>query len=95
MTDKYSDLKKAAEAANDESRPAYEQGAGVRYLMENMTAGAVLALIAENDALRKDAERYRCFRDKAKCWEAREVPGMAPDRMDAFMDEIIAREDGR
>lgn len=52
-------------------------------------------LKAENEALRKDAERYRWFRDGAGYCDTRDIPGMAPARMDAFIDTAMAKERGQ
>jgi hypothetical protein len=49
----------------------------------------------ENEALRKDAERYRWLRDGAGYCDTRDIPGMAPARMDAFIDAALAKERGQ
>lgn len=55
--------------------------------------GAVNGAVAlENEALRKDAERYRWLRDGAGYCDTRDIPGMAPARMDAFIDAAMAKE---
>gem|GEM_PF-5107772 len=45
--------------------------------------------------LRKDAERYRWLRDGAGYCDTRDIPGMAPARMDAFIDTAMAKERGQ
>ena len=52
-------------------------------------------LKAENEALRKDAERYRWLRDGAGYCDARDIPGMAPARMDEFIDAALVKERGQ
>lgn len=42
------------------------------------------------DGLRKDAERYRWLRDGAGYCDTRDIPGMAPTRMDEFIDAAIS-----
>jgi hypothetical protein len=42
--------------------------------------------------LREDAERYRWLRDGAGYCDTRDIPGMAPARMDAFIDAAMAQE---
>lgn len=49
-------------------------------------------LKVENEVLRKDAERYRWLRDGAGYCDTRDIPGMAPARMDAFIDTAMAKE---
>lgn len=46
---------------------------------------------AENESLRKDAERYRWLRDGAGYCDTRDIPGMAPARMDAFIDAALGQ----
>ncbi len=46
------------------------------------------------DTLRKDADRYRWLRDGAGYYDTREIPGMAPARMDAFIDAAMSNEAG-
>lgn len=48
-------------------------------------------LEAEVEALRKDAERYRWLRDGAGYCDTRDIPGMAPTRMDEFIDAAITK----
>lgn len=50
-------------------------------------------LKAENEALRKDAQRYRWLRDDAGYCDTRDIPGMAPARMDAFIDAAMTKEE--
>ncbi|WP_312387690.1 hypothetical protein [Pseudomonas sp.] len=57
--------------------------------------GTVLQLKTESEALRKDAERYRWLRDGAGYCDTRDIPGMAPARMDAFIDAAMAKERAR
>ncbi|WGV20451.1 ead/Ea22-like family protein [Pseudomonas putida] len=52
---------------------------------------SILDLLDENEALRKDAERYRWLRDGAGYCDTRDIPGMAPARMDAFIDAAMAK----
>lgn len=57
---------------------------------------AVNAAVAlENEALCKDAERYRWLRDGAGYCDTRDIPGMAPARMDSFIDAALAKERGQ
>lgn len=49
------------------------------------------ALLAERDALAKDAERYRWLR-RAGYADIRDIPAMAPTRMDEFIDAALQRE---
>lgn len=49
-------------------------------------------LKVENDGLRTDAERYRWLRDGAGYCDTRDIPGMAPARMDAFIDAAMGKE---
>lgn len=104
MTD-YSELKRLAEAAT--AGPWVSGGNWVSTVRGNSVAdcprgdeefiaaanpAAVLALIAENEALRKDAERYRWLRDGAGYCDTRDIPGMAPARMDDFIDQAMSKE---
>ncbi|MFJ3121280.1 hypothetical protein ACIPI6_32725 [Pseudomonas protegens] len=41
--------------------------------------------------LRKDAERYRWLRDGAGYCDTRDIPGMAPARMDEFIDAAMGK----
>lgn len=50
-------------------------------------------LKAENEALRKDADRYRWLRDGAGYCDTRDIPGMAPARMDEFIDSAKSKGD--
>lgn len=47
--------------------------------------------LAEIEVLRKDAERYRRLRDGAGYCDTRDIPGMAPARMDEFIDAAITK----
>ena len=49
------------------------------------------ALLAERDALKKDAERYRWLR-RAGYADIRDIPAMAPTRMDEFIDAALQGE---
>lgn len=44
------------------------------------------------DRDRLDAERYRWIRDGAGYCDTRDIPGMAPGRMDAFIDAALGKE---
>lgn len=44
---------------------------------------------AENAELAKDAGRYRWMRDGAGYCETRDIPGMAPVRMDEYIDAAM------
>lgn len=49
---------------------------------------------AQNDViagLRKDADRYRWLRDGAGYCDTRDIPGMAPARMDEFIDAAMGK----
>lgn len=59
---------------------------------EVVMAEAYDQLKAENEALRKDAERYRWLRDEAGYCDTRDIPGMAPARMDSHIDAAVAKE---
>jgi len=48
-------------------------------------------LKAENETLLKDAQRYRWLRDGAGYCDTRDIPGMAPARMDEFIDEAMRK----
>ena len=39
----------------------------------------------------RDAERYRWMRDGSGYCDTRDIPGMAPARMDAFIDAKLGR----
>lgn len=62
---------------------------------EVVMASAYDELKAESETLRKDAERYRWLRDGAGYCDTRDIPGMAPARMDAFIDAALAKERGQ
>lgn len=59
-----------------------------------VVAGQRDQLKAEVEALRKDAGRYRWLRDGAGYCDTRDIPGMAPARMDAFIDAALSKEAG-
>jgi len=48
-------------------------------------------LRAENAELAKDAGRYRWLRDGAGYCDTRDIPGMAPLRMDEYIDTAMER----
>ena len=48
-------------------------------------------LRAENAELAKDAGRYRWMRDGAGYCDTRDIPGMAPLRMDEYIDTAMER----
>ena len=48
--------------------------------------------IAEQEQLENDAKRYRWLRDGAGYCDTRDIPGMAPARMDAFIDAAMSKE---
>lgn len=68
----YSELKRLAEAAINIKGPIFDMDGPVElcrlaeFVAEN--PNALLALIAENEALRADAERYRFLR-RTDCWQ--------------------------
>ncbi|AYG07740.1 hypothetical protein D7M10_11845 [Pseudomonas fluorescens] len=53
--------------------------------------GANQGVEPDLDTLRKDAERYRWLRDGAGYCDTRDIPGMAPARMDAFIDAALGQ----
>lgn len=57
----------------------------------NVFSEGVILSGAEWESLRKDAERYRWLRDGADYCDTRDIPGMAPARMDAFIDAALSR----
>ena len=65
----YTDLQKAAAYAAQDTIKFADESEEMRALQqfhEEANPETVLALIAENEALRKDAERYRWLRDKSE-----------------------------
>ena len=67
------------------------KGMTVGSLSDCVLAEDYYALKAENESLRKDAERYRWLRDGAGYFDTRDIPGMAPARMDAFIDAALGK----
>lgn len=63
----------------------------VRYAVISELTAELRRLRAENVELAKDAGRYRWMRDGAGYCDTRDIPGMAPLRMDEYIDTAMER----
>jgi|SRR6185295_7865257 len=101
----YAEWKRLAEAAPDGwlAPAAYEEDRRysdeeIRFLdfLQVATPAAVLAMIAENESLRKDAERYRWFRDCGNDWHEVIVIDshgrIICDEIDSAIDAAMSKE---
>ena len=58
----------------------------------NWQAEEISRLNVENAELAKDAGRYRWLRDGAGYYDTRDIPGMAPQRMNEYIDTAMGNK---
>ncbi len=99
MTD-YTDLQKAAAYASQDTTKFADKGEEMRALQqfhEEIDPEMVLALIAENGALRKHAARYQWLREARSDyievveWIGPHATGMTGEDLDAVLDAAMGK----